>query len=106
MKGIILGLIIAIISIILNIIFNGIYTSYVYYSNYLFLSGILMGLIGGFLYMSRWFNDRRIIKKIIKNEELPEKRFEFEYMTNWGNIILTASFILIGMSLIIVLIYE
>lgn len=106
MKGILLGIILAIISLLANIILNGINTSYIYYSNYFFVTGCGVGLIGGFLYISRWFNDRRLIRKIIKNEELPEKRNEYMYMTKWGNVLIIAASLLIILSLLVVLIYE
>lgn len=100
MKGLILGIAIGIIAVLANIMINGVHSSYVYYSNYLFLSGILMGLIGGALYISYWFTDRGIIKKIIKNEELPEKRNEIEYMVKWGKNFMIAAAVLIFASLL------
>lgn len=102
MRGVIIGIAVGIIAVLANIIINGIHSSYVYYSNYLFLSGILMGLVGGAIYISYWFTDRRIIKKIIINEELPEKRSEIEYMSKWGNNFIIASAILILLSLLVI----
>lgn len=106
MKGIILGFVLAVLTLFANVIINGIHTTYINYSNYFFIVGCTVGIIGGFLYTSRWLNDRRIVKKIIKNEEQPEKRNEYAYMTDWGNVFLTASAILIILSLLVVLINE
>ncbi|PHO06376.1 hypothetical protein BFT35_11645 [Thermoanaerobacterium thermosaccharolyticum] len=106
LKGFILGVILSIITLIINIIVNGIHTSYVNYSNYFFIVGCIVGLVGGFLYISYWFNDRRTIKKILRNQELPERRNDFIYMTEWGSVLLTASAFLILISLLIVILCE
>ncbi|MDI3310449.1 MAG: hypothetical protein QJR05_03365, partial [Thermoanaerobacterium sp.] len=88
MKGILLGVILSLITVIANVALNGIYSTYVNYSNYFFIAGCIVGLIGGFLYVSYWFNDMRTISRIFRNLELPEKRYDFIYMTQWGKVLL------------------
>lgn len=106
LRGIILGVILSVLTLIINIIANGIHTTYINYSNYFFIVGCIVGLVGGFLYISYWFNDRRTIKKILRNQELPEKRNDFIYMIEWGSVLLIASAFLILISLLIVLLCE
>ncbi|WP_051408276.1 MULTISPECIES: hypothetical protein [Thermoanaerobacterium] len=106
MKGILLGIILSLIAVIANIALNGIHSTYVSYSNYFFIVGCIVGLIGGFLYVSYWFNDMRTISRIFRNLELPERRYDFIYMTQWGKVLLTAAALLMFLSLLIVLLCE
>lgn len=106
MKGILLGIILSFITVVINIALNGIHSTYVSYSNYFFIVGCVVGLIGGFLYISYWFNDMRTISRIFRNLELPEKRYDFIYMTQWGKVLLMASAFLMFLSLLIVLLCE
>ncbi|AFK86547.1 hypothetical protein V518_1537 [Thermoanaerobacterium aotearoense SCUT27] len=106
LKGILLGIILSLIAVIANIALNGIHSTYVSYSNYFFIVGCIVGLIGGFLYVSYWFNDMRTISRIFRNLELPERRYDFIYMTQWGKVLLTAAALLMFLSLLIVLLCE
>ncbi|AIS52050.1 hypothetical protein TKV_c08680 [Thermoanaerobacter kivui] len=105
-KGIILGIVMGIIAIVSNIIVNGFYTSFVYYSNYLFLAGTAVGLLGGILYISYWINDLKTVKKIYYHEELPEKRKEIEFMERWGSYLVIAMIVMWLLSLVFVLVGE
>ncbi|WP_029687996.1 hypothetical protein [Thermoanaerobacter sp. A7A] len=105
-KGIILGIVLGIIAIILNIIINGFFASFVYYSNYLFLIGVCVGLLGGALYISYWINDLRLVKKIYYKEELPERREEIKFMKIWGSYLVMAMLVMWLLSLLVVLVGE
>lgn len=105
-KGIILGIVLGIIAIVLNIIVNGFFTSFVYYSNYLFLMGVCAGLLGGVLYISYWINDLRLVKKIYYKEELPERRDEIKFIKIWGSYLIIAMLVMWFLSFIVVLIGE
>ncbi|AEM78358.1 hypothetical protein [Thermoanaerobacter wiegelii] len=105
-KGIILGIVLGIIAIVLNIIVNGFFTSFVYYSNYLFLIGVGIGLLGGVLYISYWINDLRLVKKIYYREELPERRDEIKFIKIWGSYLIIAMLVMWFLSFIVVLVGE
>ncbi|MGB9680199.1 MAG: hypothetical protein ACPLW7_00755 [Minisyncoccia bacterium] len=102
MQGLFLGVIIGAIALIINIIINGISSSYVYYSNYLFLSGVFVGLLGGVLFISHWFTDRKFYLQYFIKDELDKKREEIEYMFKLGGKFVIAGLFLIFLSFVII----
>lgn len=105
-KGIIFGTIMGIVAIVLNIAVNGFFTSFVYYSNYLFLMGAVIGLLGGVLYISYWINDLRITKKIYYKEERPERLNEIKFIKIWGSYFIIGMLVIWFWSLIVTLVGE